>query len=280
MVQIGSGQLRANFSVKTGASLTGLSIDGRDVLRPAPEVSDNPLEMGSFPLVPYANRIAHGHFTVQNKTFQLPLNFGDHPHSIHGVGWTAPWDVAESGDDSLTLIHAHAADDAWPWAYQAVQRAQANDTALDLSLTVRNLSDEPMPCGLGFHPYFLATAQSRLTFASTGVWLSTPDMLPSELVAAETLGDWGQGAPVPGTSLVDNCYVGWDGRALIDQGDRRIALTATGAPFLHVYRPPGEPFFCVEPVSHMPDAINRPEGMDMLAPGAEQVLTMRIALDA
>jgi aldose 1-epimerase len=46
---------------------------------------------------------------------------------------------------------------------------------------------------------------------------------------------------------------------------------------LQVYTPPGQDFFCVEPVSHMPDAINHPgHPMRVLAPG--ESFTAEIAL--
>jgi aldose 1-epimerase len=49
-------------------------------------------------------------------------------------------------------------------------------------------------------------------------------------------------------------------------------MPADDLAFTVVYVPPGEDYFCVEPVSHMTDAINRPEersvtGMRWLAPG-------------
>ena len=66
---------------------------------------------------------------------------------------------------------------------------------------------------------------------------------------------------------------------MVDRGDGiRLTLTAEDSDWLHVFRPPAGDFFCLEPVSHMPDAINRPEGMAMLAPGATQTLSMMVAV--
>jgi aldose 1-epimerase len=52
---------------------------------------------------------------------------------------------------------------------------------------------------------------------------------------------------------LDNCFDGWDGRATIAWPARRLRLDlAAPGPFRHlvIYTPPGQPFFCVEPVSH------------------------------
>lgn len=250
------------------------------LLRSAPPGSADPLDMASFPLVPYANRIAQGRYGVDGQSYQLPRNFGDHPHSIHGFGWQLPWQVLEQSGQEAWLAHRHAGDAGWPWPYCAQQHVRLNADALDVTLSVRNLGEAPMPCGLGFHPYFALHAGTMLRFRADTLWLSTPDMLPDRAVPADTLGHWSQGAAVAGDSLIDNAYGGWDGTAIVDRGDGiRLTLRAQDADHLHLFRPPGGDFFCLEPVSHMPDAINREQGMAMLAPGATQTLTMTLAVE-
>ena len=58
-----------------------------------------------------------------------------------------------------------------------------------------------------------------------------------------------------------------------------IELSAAGCDGLHLYMPPGEPYFCAEPVSHMPDALNRYDmPMTILEPGETAAIAMRIAI--
>lgn len=271
--------MEAVLAPAVGGSLATLRFGGADILRPAAAGTADPLHMASFPLVPYANRIAQGRFRFGGRDVQLPLNFGDHPHSIHGLGWTAPWTIAALEQDQAHLVHCNDGRDGWPWAYRAEQRFRVTPDALEMTLSVRNLADEAMPVGLGFHPYFCADEGTRMQFDAQSLWLSTPDMLPDREVPAETLGDWSTGGPVIGESLIDNAYAGWNGHATVVRGDgTHIVLTASGAPWLHVYRPPRSQDFCLEPVSHMPDAINRADGMDMLLPGREKTLFLRIAI--
>ena len=80
-----------------GGAIGALRHEGRDVLRPAPKGTLDVLATSCFPLVPYANRIANGRFEFDGQTHRLPLNFGDHPHSLHGLGWQAEWTVTEAG---------------------------------------------------------------------------------------------------------------------------------------------------------------------------------------
>src|SRR3712207_1018859 len=83
---------------------------------------------------------------------------------------------------------------------------------------------------------------------------------------------------------LDTPFAGWDGAAEILRPDGlRLRLSATGAAArnLHVFAPRGDAVLCAEPVSHVPDAPNRPDlaplgPMAMLAPGG--TLAARIAL--
>ncbi|WP_043151181.1 aldose 1-epimerase [Sphingobium sp. Ant17] len=275
-----AGGLEAALSPAVGGALRWLALDGVDVLRRAPEESREPLMMASFPLVPYANRIADGRFRFDGQGYQLPLNFGDHPHSLHGHGWQSEWAVTDQAEDAAQLTLVHAADARWPWAFTARQHIALSADAIALTLALTNDAADDAPVGLGFHPYFPADADTRLQFAAHSLWLSTPDMLPERSVPADSLGDWSQLASVRGESLIDNVYGGWDGMATVVRGDGlRLTLTATGADWLHVYRPPDIDAFCLEPVSHMPDALNRADGLAIVAPGATHSLSMRIEID-
>jgi aldose 1-epimerase len=75
--------------------------------------------------------------------------------------------------------------------------------------------------------------------------------------------------------LVDHCYTGWPGTARITRVEGDIVLEADGAAALHVYVPPGQDFFCAEPVTAMPDAVNRGEA-ETLAPGDRTRIAMKI----
>jgi len=256
-----------------GGAIGALRHNGNDVLRATPEDATDALATGCFPLVPYANRIAHGRFEFGGQEYQLPLNFGDHPHSLHGLGWQAEWAVVEAGIDHATLTHAHDGGAGWPWAYRAEQRFVLAPVAVRVELSITNTGDALMPAGIGLHPYFPCDAETYLTFSAERVWLADDTMLPTQAAEPAHFGDWSAGAPVAGETLIDNAYEGWRGAARIEQGWGGVEMRGEGADVLHVYRPPGAAFFCVEPVGHLPDAINR-DGMDLLAPGETRTLAM------
>ena len=98
---------------------------------------------------------------------------------------------------------------------------------------------------------------------------------PARHAAADALGDWSAAGPLARPDLIDHCYTGWTGPATIARSDGDVLLEADGATGLHVYVPPGEAFFCAEPVTAMPNAVNHGEAI-ALAAGERASITMRI----
>lgn len=253
----------------------------REVLRSAPAYADGPLQMGFFPLVPFANRIARGAFDWHRRSVALRPNFGDHPHPLHGHGWQNAWRVAGQGRAHALLAFDYAAGD-WPWSYGAKLGFSLGERGLRIVLSLTNRSDDGMPASLGFHPYFRRSRQTRLTTAVAGMWQTDKTQIPT--TRAAPILDFAKGAALGGAPLIDHCFTAWDRKALIDQPDDglRVALGASrDARFLHLFVPQEGDYFCAEPVTAMPDAINRREdasetGLRALAPGATCTVSMTI----
>ena len=171
---------------------------------------------------------------------------------------------------------------AWPWAFEAEQRLTLSAAGLTTSLTMTNTGSAPMPAGLGLHPYFVRRPDTRLTFASTGVWLCGADEIPVAQEAPGALFDWRDGPLIQDAPFVDNAYSGWDGVAAVQDSQAHIRLQASrNATDLQVFAPPHETFFCVEPVTHRPDALNAPAGevtgVQALEPGETIAMSMSVA---
>src|SRR5205085_895702 len=144
-----------------------------DIFRPATAQSlaaTDPLGLGSFPLVPFAGRIAEGQFDFAGRQIRLPPNLAGETDAIHGQGWRNPWQVAGHETSTAALVFDHPAG-AWPWDYRAEQTFTLRPNALIQRLSVTNTSREPMPAGLGVHPYFPRDHETRLQAEVTGVVL-------------------------------------------------------------------------------------------------------------
>jgi aldose 1-epimerase len=261
-----------------GGAIGALRHRGENILRPTADGATDPLQSACIPLVPYANRIAAGRFTFNRRDIQLPLNFGDHPNSLHGTGWQRPWTVREAGTDRAVLVCDHDGGDGWPWAWRAEQLFELDEAGLSVTLTLTNKAREPMPAGIGLHPYFAIQPGTVLRLNASRVWLTDENQIPNQAAPADHFGDWAAGASISGAGFIDHSYEGWDGLATLERGDRIVTVSAEGARDLHLFHPAGESFCCLEPVSQLPDAFNRPGAVfDVLPAGAALVLTMRIA---
>lgn len=268
------------ISPDTGGAIMRWTHKGKDVLRPAVEGTHDALMTGNFPLVPWCNRIRNGAFTAGGRSVKLPGNHGDSPHTLHGHGWRAMWRVVESSSARVVLCYRHTPD-AWPWEYEATLVYDLRADGLRCTLTCRNLSTTAMPTGLGFHPYFPRTRQTRLKARVDGVWISDEETLPRNWHAGVLYKDWTRGALVDHDKLIDNCYTGFTGRAEIFEGTQltHTLKASSNCRWLHVFAPVGEDFFCAEPVNHMPDPFNQPNsGLTMVKPGGSAAVWMDIAV--
>jgi aldose 1-epimerase len=215
-------------------------------------------DLANYPLVPFSNRIVHGKLDFGGRHITLPCNLP--PHAIHGHGYVHEWQETERTDSSLALAYLHAPDE-WPWAYEAEQRYDLDADGLTYSLSVRNLSEEPMPAGLGAHPYFPIRPGVRLTTALDHVWESDPTLTPLRRVPVPADWSFATGREIE-TIHIDHCFGGWDGLAVIDYPQDGLTLTVTADGLfghLVVYTPEGKSYFCVEPVTHCNDGFNMME---------------------
>ncbi|MEA3004678.1 MAG: aldose 1-epimerase [Sphingomonadales bacterium] len=239
------------------------------------------LGQASFPLLPFCNRIRGGRFTFRGREIVLRPNLAGEPSPLHGQGWLSPWEVASVDAASAELVFRHPPDE-WPWAYEARQHFALDETGLTLLLSCTNLSGEPMPCGLGQHPYFPCTPETRLDADVGSAWTIDETVLPVAKVPAEgrySLRD----RLVCGQDL-DNGFGEWNGLARIGTPGLpfRIEISSPDAHFLHLYSPPAGGVFAAEPASHANAALNAPEeewpalGLRVLARGETMALTMRI----
>lgn len=218
----------------------------------------DPLLTGCYPLVPFSNRIRDGRFRSGRHTVVLPPNMPGCRHAIHGQGWQQTWHVTGHSATTLSLTYTHLPD-AWPFDYEAWQRFTLAGAQLSVEIGLRNTGSDPMPAGIGLHPYFERDPGLRLTAQVDGVWLGDAEVLPTEHAAPPPAAmDLTPGPRVDDLAL-DNCFTGWDRRACLEWPERRASLTIAATPpldFLVVYSPPTRHCLCVEPVSHVIDAIN------------------------
>lgn len=282
-IELAAGETRLTLAPEIGGGVAGFSWRGHDIFRRADLdllEAQGPLGLANFPLVPFAGRVDQGRFSFNGRDIVLPPDLPGEAHAIHGQGWMRPWAVAEVGADHTTLRLVHSAG-AWPWAYEALQVFHLTDRGLIHTLGVTNLDNRPMPVGLGLHPYFPRSSDTRLQAAVTGYVPNDAQMRPLPETQPPADRDWSSGPPIP--HFVDNQFTGWDGRARLSWPSRGLALDIMVEPavkYLVVYAPTGQNFLCVEPVSHRLGGLNQGDGgagsgMNLLPPGETLRLCVR-----
>ncbi len=279
------GNLELVLNPSIGGSILAFdwlhAIHDRPILRKCNSSSQNVLDAASFPLVPFSNRIRGGRFTFRGYQVHLQPNMAGEASPLHGQGWLSAWRVDQATGDRAVLSFHHEAGE-WPWDYEARQEFELDEAGFSIRLICRNISEQPMPCGLGVHPYFPCGPDTRIDTRITDALTIDEHVLPVEKVPAEGRYDL-RDRLVCGQDL-DNGFGGWagDARMTDPQWPYELRLTSLDAKFFQLYSPREGGIFVAEPVTHANAALNAPEaqwpelGMRVLEPGEAMSLDMRL----
>ncbi|WP_137893809.1 aldose 1-epimerase [Ramlibacter sp. 2FC] len=281
-LQLSSERLRCEIAPALGGCIVGLWLGELPVLRsqPAAQLATS-RQSASYPLVPYSNRIAQALLQWQGQSYPLAANNPPEPHAIHGVGWQQPWQVLAADAQSARLAYQHLPDAAWPFAFASTQEFRLTPDALELRLSLSNQAGQPVPAGLGWHPFFVKRPGSHIAFQAQGRWEMGEDKLPTRRASV-------QGLDTDCASLdLDHCFDGWDGLVqLRDEALRMRIRSDLGC--LVVFTNGARDTVAIEPVSHVNNAANlvaagqRAEdlGLRVLQPGETMSAQMRIEVEA
>ena len=158
-LRVGDGSLEAVLLPEAGARLHRLRAFGHDLLRTPSDPADHlrdPIIWGGYLMAPWCNRLAAGPTAVDGRTLRLASNFPD-GSAIHGQVYATPWTITGAASCSVG-----AGGDGWPWPYDVTLSAVALDASLSLRWRLTNLADEPMPAGIGFHPWWRRPVELRV----------------------------------------------------------------------------------------------------------------------
>ncbi len=276
--ELHAGALRLAMRPDLGSAVAGLWHRDTPILRSVePAALATVRSAAMYPLVPYSNRLGYRRFRWKGHDYTTQPNFDDSPHSLHGVGWKRPWEIVSSSAVELVTALRHPGDADWPFAFEARQYFALSPQSFSARLQIVNTASVEQPVGLGWHPYFVKRARSRLHAEVSQRWESDSTGLPTRKVTQ------------PGIDSdlshldFDHCFEGWRGPARIR--DERFSLQLSSSlSYLVVYTPPDRDYFCVEPVGHVSNAIHMAEpsahGLAILAQGdaLEAWMTLEIAV--
>ena len=253
-------------------------------------------------LFPFPGRIRGDSFSFGGKTYSLPAGDGI-GNAIHGFVLNRPWRLLEQKEDSITGEFQASVDDPeilnhWPADFRITVTYEVRDGKLASYIRVENRDENPLPFGMGTHPYFRLPLGSKgnaqecvITVPAQKVW-KLQDMLPTgETAPASEVGTLSQGMRFADTKFDDvfselDVISGKCHTSIVDeQAKRRLRMVFSeqfGA--CVIYNPPHREAICIEPYSCIPDPLSLSEsgvesGLQILPPGGAWSAQINIYLE-
>lgn len=145
-----------------------------------------------FPVLMPPNRIAQGKFTFNGRDYVFDINERGKNH-IHGIVHDLPWQVvATSTDGAASVTTAIRSDDhskikeSYPHSFELRMTFSLRGARMDITVEAENFGSDPMPFGVGFHPYFnvpllptSSKAQCTVQVPAKQVWELNDDLIPT-----------------------------------------------------------------------------------------------------
>ncbi|HBK46055.1 MAG TPA: galactose-1-epimerase [Xanthomonadaceae bacterium] len=186
-----------------GAALTALDVPDRDGKFADVVLADATLEatlakpqyFGTI-VGRFANRIAHGRFTLDGREYRVPVNDG--PNSLHGgtKGFDkVVWEIVEAEPDRVVLRYVSPAGDQGYPGKLTVTARYALEGDGRLAIEYRATTDAPTVVNLSNHTYWNLSGEGSGTALDHELTIAADAYTPVD----ETLIPTGEIRPVSGT---------------------------------------------------------------------------------
>jgi aldose 1-epimerase len=278
--RLANGPIEVVVLPEVGARLHRLRVFGHDLLRTPPDPAvhlRDPFYWGGYVMAPWCNRIAAGPTRFGGHRLALRPNFPD-GSAIHGQVYARPW---ERQADGRFVIQAGG--DGWPWTYEVGFGLELAERSVRLDLRLVNRSADPMPAGLGLHPWFRRPLLVAIHGSSVHPLNTATVALPEPVSGAldlRQLGAMADDLDATWTDLDDPpVELVWPAarvRATMRMVSRTTVVVAASPGVIDA--------IAVEPETHAPHGLRRliggePGGLALLAPGETLQLGVELAFE-
>ncbi|MEN0003614.1 MAG: hypothetical protein AAF798_05705 [Bacteroidota bacterium] len=275
--------VRLEVVPEVGACLTNLTL-GRvavlDAYTTPKEVDFNRWHKNLL-LFPFPNRLKDGRYEWQGKEYYFAINDPVTNTALHGHGTDQPMQFlgveTSARQASIRFSFEHdGALEAYPFPFRVTVNYQLDvDRGFTTTMQAGNIGTQPIPFGLGWHPYFqIATPVDEILLQLPPCEMVGIDshMLPTGKRYAYD--EFAQAKKI-GATILDNCF------ALVDPAPRAEVLLQHGTTqmiywqetglgkfnFIQLFTPPERPSIAIEPMSCNIDAFNNEDGLVVLETG-------------
>lgn len=174
-----------------------IQVKGQDLVRPAASLADfmaRPGLSGMPFLAPFANRLDQTAFYANGKKYDFDVEQGNVRGPIPSTGYvngTKTWQLVEFKADAnsawvtckLDFYRDPAFMQQWPFAHTVTMTYRVSNGALEVHTRLDNLSRDPMPVSIGFHPIYQLPDGNRddwtVSVDAKTHWIEIPQRLPT-----------------------------------------------------------------------------------------------------
>jgi aldose 1-epimerase len=272
-----------------------MNVNGHNVLwwpyKTLTEFRANPGFAGVPFLAPWANRLDQDAFWANGKKYLLNPDLGNFRRDqnrlpIHGlVSYATVWQVAamkadENGAEVTSRLEFWRQPEwiaQFPFAHTIEMTYRLSNGTLEVRTVVENLSSEPLPLAIGYHPYYQITDaprdQWKVHLAAKDRYELSGKLIPTGATKPIDLPD---PVPLAGHQL-DDVFGGLNhADEFWVQGARQKISIRYGSRFTVavVYAPSGKDFICFEPMAAITNAFNLShsgeyQNLQSIPPGAK-----------
>jgi aldose 1-epimerase len=187
-VSVLTGTSNAYEFVVHGKNVISMNIPSTTALRNNPGLNGVPF------LGPFANRLDEMAFYANGKKYSFDPGLGNVRAPIPQQGFLASthdWKLVSAKADAGSATVVSKLDfyrnpdwmKQFPFAQTYTMTIRLKDGALEVNTRIDNLSNQPLPVSIGYHPYFALPESDRnhwsLDFGAETHWLETDAHLPT-----------------------------------------------------------------------------------------------------
>ena len=236
VVELADADAQMNVSVVwTMSNAWRVRVKGKDLVRASATLADfesRPGLNGVPFLAPFANRLDETAFYANGRKYNFDLELGNVRGPIPSTGFvngSKAWQLIEAKADStsawvtcrLDFYKIPAFIKQFPFAHTVTMTYRVSGGVLEVHTKIENLSAEPMPVVIGFHPIFELPDGNRdnwtVSLDAKTHWIEIPQRLPT-----------GETQPIENFFGSDRTAIHLDKYALIDDVFTDLVRDANG----------------------------------------------------
>jgi aldose 1-epimerase len=229
-------------------------------------------------LAPFANRLDEQAFYANGQKYSFDMGLGNIRGAIpiHGfLSAAKDWRMVEAKADGRAAWVTNTLDfyrnpqwmKQFPFAHTITMTYRLEDGALEVRTRIDNLSKDPMPVAIGFHPYFQLSDSPRdewtVALDAKTHWLLGPNLIPTgETEPIEQMAPDPRAIALKDRSLDDvfgDLTRDKDGRAVMSIRGKAQQLDVVLGPnyrAMVVYSPKASNFVALEPMVGITNSMN------------------------